>query len=186
MNEKIIDGPTSNTPKLNIGSYKEVYSSSQNITVSATNATSIEYSINNGSKQTLSGSTIALPSSLANGLVSLTITAKNSYGSDNKTIKLIKTDALVDKDLVIYDIDTNYTNFLWVWKDNGEGSWKEPSLEGTVMGFSMGNNNNFIIAKFQKGTTISNASWDNVQYKSEDTTFDKTIYGYNDFTFTKN
>ena len=183
VNEKIKDGPTTNLPKITLGSYKEVYSGSQTITVNASDATSVTYSINNGTKQTLSGGSVTLPTTLSNGLVTLVVTAENNAGTTTKTIKLIKTTTLVDKSLIIYDLDSNYAHYLWVWKDSGEGSWKDATLEGNVLGYSMGSNNYFIIGKFQKGTSISNASWDTVIEKSEDVSFNKTIYDYKEFTF---
>ena len=168
------------SPSINVG-YNEVYSGAQNISVSVKNATSVTYSINNGSSQTLSGNTIALPSSLSDGLVSVKITAKNSAETTNKTIRLVKTTNFVNKDVIIAGVDDDYTYLAWTWSNDKDSKWVNFEKEGTLLALDKGSASNFIIVKFTKGTTTSTADWGKKISQSDDLTFNTKVYYFSDF-----
>lgn len=176
------DKSVSTLPELTIGEYSKVYSGTQNISITTKNATSTTYSINNGSETSFIGNTFTLPTSVANGKVTLKIIASNEQGKTYKTITLIKTDSLISKDIIIYDVpETSDVHLCWVWKDNGEGKFVSLEKENNLLGLDMGDNNKFIVVLFPEGTTASNASWGNAKKQSSDITFDKQIFSYLEF-----
>ena len=168
-----MSGDTSE-PTITVGNYNEVYSSSQTISVTTKNATSVTYTINGGSQTTLSNNQIVLSSSLPNGAVDIKITAKNASETTNKTISLVKTDTLLNKEVLVTGLDSNYSYAAWVWKD-GDGAWVNVTIDGNVLGFDMNNKTKFIIVKFNKGASID---WSNKVAQSEDVNFSKRIYSF--------
>ena len=173
-------GGDESAPELSISVSNEVYSGSTTVSVNATNATSVTYTINNGSAQTISGNSIALPSSLANGKVVVKVTAKNSNGTTSKSLTLIKSDALVDKDLIITDFDTSYQYKLWTWNGSGSGSWKDLTMEGNIGGYNMGQDDTFIVVKWNKNE--SNPTWDNKINQTENISKTQRVYSYTELT----
>ena len=165
-------------PTLDVN-YEEVYSGSQNISVVATNATSVTYSINKGSEQTLGGSSLNLSSSLANGKINIKIKAQNENGSTSKEINLVKTDALAQKELIITDVDSDYTYFLWAWNDNASG-WKTTTMEGDIIGCDLNGQNMFTVVKFNKNVTTPN--WSDYIEQTIDYSKTQRVYSYKDFT----
>ena len=175
------DNKTSEVPPtLSLSVPNEIYTGSTSVTVSATNATSMKYSINNGTETALSGNSIALDSSLANGPVDVKVIASNQYGSTTKTIKLFKlaTSALINKSLIIYNIDSNYTYYVWAWSNDSDGAWRSPTVENNVVGFDTGNATQFVLVKFNKSVTSPN--WDNKLQQTEDISLDGKVYNYQD------
>ena len=170
-------------PSVNVGSYNEVYSGSQNISVNATNADSLTYKINNGSEQPVSNNQVTLPSSLSDGIVELTLKATNDYGSDTKTIKFIKTSTLVNKSLIITNVDKTDPLLIWAWRGLEQGHWYEPTFEGNIMGLDMGTNDNFIVVKFNSSVTPSDAQWSNAKKKTPNMEFNQRIYDFTSFEF---
>ena len=98
----------------------------------------------------------------------------------SKEIKLLKTDHLVNKELIITDCDTSFTYFLWTWT-TGEGVWRSVTVDGNMIGCDLGTDYMFILVKFNSGTTTAN--WDNKQGQSGDTYKNKRIYSFSEFTF---
>ncbi len=174
------NGGDQSAPELNPTVPNEVYSGSTVITVNASNAKTITYSINNTQAKTLNTNTLTLGESLSNGLISIKFSATNDYGSVSKTLNLIKTDALTNKDLIIYNLDTNYLYKLWTWKGSNSGSWKDLTMEGSVGGYSMGEDDTFIVVKWNKNE--SNPTWDNKVNQTENISKTQRIYNYNDLT----
>ena len=157
--------------------YNEVYSETQNIAVTVKNASSVTYSINGGSEQVLDGSVLSLPNSLANGKVSLKVKATNSNGVVSKTINMIKTTNLVNKDLIITDCDANYTYYLWTWiKDDGK--WRSVTVDGDMIGCDLNGDSMFIVVKFTKGT--SSPDWSSKISQTGNVSANQRIYSYLD------
>lgn len=157
---------------------EEVYSQSQTVTVTIRNATSAKYSINNGTEQALSGSEIVLDSSIPNGKVSLKVTVSNDKGTAIAESHLIKTDLLVNKDVIITDIDSTYAYFLWVWTGSQNGHWVTATNEGNIIGADLGSDNMFIVVKFASGTT--SPDWGNKIEQTNDVSFTQRVYSYTD------
>ena len=157
--------------------YNEVYSETQNVMVTTKNASSITYSINGSSEQTLDGSVLSLPNSLPNGKVSLKVKATNSNGVVSKTINMIKTSTLMNKELIITDCDSNYSYYLWTWiKDDGK--WRSVTVDGDMIGCDLNGDTMFIVVKFAKGTTTPN--WDNKISQTGNVAANQRIYSYLD------
>lgn len=167
---------TKPTISLNYGS--EIYSGAKIVTVNVSNASEVKYSINNGALQTLNSSSITLPSSLSNGLVKLKVVASNQNASVTKEVELIKTDTLVNKDLIIYGVDTSVSYVAWVWTGSGEGKWVDFTTDGNLIGLSKGSNTNYIVVKFNKGTTASSANWSNKITQTDDLSFGTKVVNY--------
>lgn len=170
-------------PSLEISASEEVFKDTTSISVNAKNADSLEYQIDNNSPVTFTGSTLTLPTSISSGRFTLKISAKNKVGTTSKELTLIKTSSLYNKSLIIYNIDTNYKYYGWLWKDSGEGSWLEFNIDNNLMGLDMGSNNMFIIVKFNK--SVSSIDWSTKVEQTENISFNKRIYNFNDFTFKK-
>ena len=168
------------TPTLTLSTTNEIYSGTTTVNVDAQNATSVTYTINNGEATTLSGNSITLPSSLSNGFVHVKVTASNKYGETKKEISLYKTDALLNKSMIVYNIDTNYSYYCWAWGGDNANQFYSPTIEGNAMGFDIGNNNMFIIVKFDKGTT--NPNWDNKINQTVDISLNQKLYNYEEMT----
>ncbi len=163
-------------PTLNV-TYEEVYSTSQTITVTAEHADSVTYSLNDAQEVTLSGSNIVLPNTLENGKVSLKIKAKNNYGSTSQILNMVKTDTLVNKELIITDIDPNYTYYLWTW-GNQSGKWREVAMESSMIGCDLEGDNMFIVVKFDKNVTAPD--WGKKVNQTENISKTQRVYCYND------
>ena len=159
--------------------YQQVYSSTQQIKVIATHQTSLTYSINNGEEMELNGNTLELPNSLANGKVSVKFKASNQYGVTSSVIHLIKTDALVAKQVLITDIPAGFKYFIWAWSDAIQGNWKTASQEGDIIGFDLSGASSFIIVKF--ASTVSSPEWNKKVNQTEDISFSMRVYSYEDF-----
>ena len=181
LNKEYYDYVSKDVPSISLAAHNEVYSGTQNITVNTVGAEKVTYTINNSDPVELTGSTIVLPNSLPNGFVTLKVIATNNIGSSEVTSKMFKTDALVNKSLIITDVDTSVSLLLWAWKDSGAGSWLDSTKEGSNIGFDMGNKNNFILVKFPLGTTSSSANWDNKIAQTQNISFSKRIYSYSEF-----
>ena len=164
------------TPSLSLSAPKESFSSSMDVTVDVKNATSVSYTINGGSPTTLSGSKITLPSSLSTGLVILKVTATNQYGSTVKELKVVKTDKLTSSSIIIYNTDSGYSYHCWAWSNDSDGAWYSPTTDGSLLGYNVGNAKNFIIVKFQNGTTSPN--WDNKISQTPDIELTHQVYNY--------
>ena len=159
--------------------YQSTYSNTQNVTVNASGARTITYKINNGAETTLTGNTITLPTSLSNGLVTLTVKASNKIGETSKTIQMIKTNTLVGKQLIVYNIDNSYKYFIWAWKDGSDGSWLTPTTDtGNLIGLDMGQSNMFIIVKF--ASDVTTPDWNKKINQTENIRFDHQFYNYSD------
>ena len=171
----------STTPEIELGSYEEVYSGTQNITVNAKNATKVTYSINNGTTQTLSGNSIALDSNISNGKVVLKITASNDTGSVSKTINLVKSTTLVNKSIVVLDMDKTYTYYVWSWNTGSDGTWSPFEFEGDIAGADLGNFTNFIVVRFPKGT--STPDWSKKVSQTGDLSLSKKVWQFSEFGF---
>ena len=171
-------------PTLNLNTNKESFSGSIDIPVEATNATSVTYSINNGASQTLSGTTINIPSSTPDGLVTLKVTATNVYGVANKALTLVKTTTLVNKSLILYNLDNNYLYRVWAWRGSDSGQWYSPTSEGNLLGFDLGNPDYFIVVKFNKNET--NFDWDHKVNQTDNISLDHQVYNYNELTIKSN
>ena len=168
---------TGDVPSISLGSYNEVYSGSQNITVNISDAITTTYKINELSETTFTGNTITLPSSLMNGVITLTIKASNNYGVTTKTSKLYKTTALVNKSLIIYNVDTQYSYYVWAWGGGTTDKFYAATGEDTALGFDLGNCTGYTLVQFAKET--ANPSWDKKQKQTDDcSTSDRVV----DFT----
>ena len=174
------DKSVSTTPEINIGSYDEIYEGTQNINVTTKNATKVTYSINNGTAANLTNNVITLDNSIPNGDITIKITASNDNGSVNKTINLIKSSVLVNKNLIIKDIDTTATYFVWAWSNNNDSKWYPLEADGNYVGADVGNSTQFILVKFTKGTTTPD--WSNKLLQTDDLTLNKRIWNYSEFT----
>ena len=159
--------------------YQQVYSGTQQIKVTAEHHTSLTYSINNGEEMELHGNILEMPTSLDNGKVSVKFKASNQYGVTSGVIHLIKTDALVAKQVLITDMPTGFKYYIWAWGDNIQGNWKTPSQEGDIIGFDLAGASSFIIVKF--ASTVSSPDWNKKVNQTEDISFSKRIYSYEDF-----
>lgn len=166
------------TPTVELSTNKEIYSGTNTINVSVKDATSSTYKINNGTAQTLSGNSITLDSSIPNGVVTVTVTATNKYGSTPKTISLFKTDKLINSSIIIYNIDSAYPYYCWSWTGSSNGQWYTSTTEGNAIGFNIGSNDKFIIVKMKKGATAPD--WDNKEEQTEDMTVNGKLYNYSD------
>lgn len=171
-------------PSLSLSAAKEVYSGTNTVTVSASNATSVTYSINNGTSQTLSGSTINLASSISDGPVVVKVIASNSHGSTSKTINLYKTTSLLNKSLIIYNVDSTYSYYVWGWSNDSDSKWYSPTIEGNAVGYDLGNSTKFIVVKFNKSTT--SPDWANKINQTEDMDLDHKVYNYSDLPIKSN
>ena len=161
------------TPSINI-SAEVVYSKTQNVSVIVKNATTTTYSINGGTPKTLTGSEIVLDSSIPNGKVTLKVTATNERGGSVAEGHLIKTDLLVNKQVIITDCDDDYTYFLWVWTGNQNGHWVSTTVEGDIIGADLGSDNMFIVVQFASGTT--SPDWNNKLAQTGDVSHTQRVY----------
>lgn len=178
------DTDKSLTPNLSVSSYKQIYSTTQNVQFSVKNATETAYSINNGDYQTVLGSSISLPSSIANGVVNLTIKATNQYGSVYKHITLLKTSTLADKDVIFYNVnDEDHSILCWAWQGSNDGKFYDLSKDGNMLGLELGNNDSFLLVKFPAGTTSSNANWDNKISQTGNMSINNRVYNFAELTF---
>ena len=168
----------STTPEIELGDYKEVYANTQSITVNAKNATKVTYSINEGTAKELSGNSIALDSNVPNGKVVLKIIASNDTGSVSKTINLVKSTTLVNKSIVILDMDKTYTYYVWSWSTGSDGVWSNFEFEGDIAGADLGNFRNFIIVKFPNGT--STPDWNKKITQTGDLSLSKKVWQFSE------
>ena len=175
------DKSISTTPEISLGDYQEVYSGTQNITVNAKNATKVTYSINNGTTQTLTGTSITLDSNIANGKVSVKITASNDSGSVSKTIDLVKTATLVNKSIVVLDMDKNATYYVWSWSTGADGKWSEFVFEGDIAGADLGSFNDFVVVKFAKGTATPD--WNKMVAQTSNLSLTKKVWQFSELGF---
>ena len=173
------DKSVSTTPEISVGNYDEVYSGTQSIPVTVNNATSVKYSVNNGTAVILTGSSINLDSSVANGKVTVKITATNDTGSANKTINLVKSSTLVNKTIIITDMDLTSAYYVWAWSNDKDGKWYALEYDGDIAGVDLGTSVNFIFAKFAKSTTTPD--WSQQPKQTSDMTIDKRIYSFAEF-----
>ena len=175
INENAQDDVVVPTLKLD---YEQVYASTQRIAVTAQHQTSLSYSLNNAEEVALTEGHIDLPNSLSNGKVSLKVKASNQYGVASQLIHMIKTDALVNKQVLITDMPTGYKYFIWAWGDNITGSWKTPTQEGDIIGFDLAGATSFIVVKF--AATVSTPDWGKKVDQTVDISFSKRVYSYAD------
>ena len=96
---------------------------------------------------------------------------------------MIKTSKLLDKEVVLYDIDTKYNYFVWAWVTGKDGSWKEGTKEGSVIGFDLGNEDNIIFVKTNSDVTISSMSWGSKLSQTDDMKYSSSnkLYDFNSF-----
>ena len=176
----VSDNKTSEVPPTLSLSANELFTGSTNVTVTTSNATSVKYSINNGTETALSGNTIAIPSSLDAGPVDVKVVASNQYGSTTKTIKLFKlaTSALLNKSLIIYNMDLNYHYFIWGWGGSQNSKWYTPTYYGDVIGLDLGDCTQFIVAKFAKTVNTAPSDWSGVINQTEDISINGKVYNY--------
>ncbi len=173
------DNKSSETaPSLSLSAPSEAFSSTMDVAVTTSNATSISYTINGGTSTTLTGNKITIPSSVANGLVTLKVIASNQYGSNVKELKLVKSQTLYNKSLIIHSVDTTNKLYCWAWKDGGEGYWYEPTYEGSIAGYNLNDANNFIIVQFSKET--NNPDWSNKISQTADISLTHQVYSYHE------
>ena len=86
---------------------------------------------------------------------------------------------MVNKSIIITDIDPNYSYFLWTWGSQS-GKFREVVMEGSVIGCDIENDNMFIIVKFEKNVT--SASWDKKINQTENISHTQRVYSYSDFS----
>ena len=153
-------------PSLNIGTYQEIYSSSQTISVNATGATSMAYKINGGNETAFTGNSLTLPTSISNGLVKVTIIARNSHGAAQRTITLFKTNTLLSKNLIIYNADTSYKYFIWAWGGTSAASWYSATVEGNSIGFDLKDSTSYVLVQFKN--TITSPDWEKKEKQTND------------------
>lgn len=168
----------STTPEISLGDYEEVYQNTQDITVNVNNATNVTYSINNGNKIDLTSNVISLNNDISDGKVNIKITATNESGSTSKDINLIKTTALVNSTIIITDVDTSYSYYVWNWSTGSDGRWLSLNYENNIAGVDMGNYNNFIIVKFAKNT--STPDWNKKINQTNDLSVTKRIWSFSE------
>ena len=183
------DSKTSEVPPtLSLSANKEAFSGSTSVNVNATGATSITYSINNGSSTTLNGTSIEIPSSTANGQVIVKVVATNQYGSVSKTITLYKlaTATLVNKSLILYNIDSNYSYFVWAWGGTTADAWYNPTYDNGMVGFDLKDSNKFIVVKFKNGTDSADWNSSNKVNQTVDVDLDHQVYDYSQLAIKTN
>ena len=166
-------------PSLSVAPDKTVFQGTTNVSISVSNATSAYYQINGGAQQSLSGSTsISVGNGLANGDITLKVVATNNAGSEVKEIKLLKTD-LANCTLIVKNVPNlnQYSYLVWSWPNNGDGKWYGSTIDGNMMGFTFPNNN-FIIVRFDSGTTPANADWNNKKAQTANQTLTNQVIDY--------
>ena len=177
------DKTISNTPEIEVGNYSKIFSENQDIPVTIKNATSKTYSINGGTENNIVSNWISVPSTTANGNVTVKITASNEHGMVSKTLNLFKTTSLIGKSLIISDVDTSNAILCWAWKGGTDGAWYDPTEEGNAIGFSLGDKDMFILVQFAPGTTKYTADWADALKQTDDTPLSKVLYSFKEFTF---
>lgn len=159
---------------------EEVFKDTTSIKVD-TDADIVKYSINNNSEQTLVRDVIELSSSLSNGVINVKVTASKGSASVTKVVKLIKTTSLIDKDLIVYDIDASYSYFAWIWSNDKDGRFVPFITEGAVMGCDLEGLSNYIIVKLPLG--IKTPSWDSKIAQTEDLVYISRVNSFSDYSF---
>lgn len=178
------DKPSESTPTLSLSVPNEVFSGSTIVTANISDYTSATYSINNGPTISMgSVKTVNISSDTPNGPIVVKVTATNQYGSTSKTITLFKTTSLINKSLIIYNVWTDSSYYVWGWKGTGQGQWYPSVVEGNAIGFDLGECDHFIVVKFPLNTTSPN--WDNKIEQTEDMSVDHRIYKYDDLPIKK-
>ena len=115
---------------------------------------------------------------LSNGEITVKVVATNAAGSTIEQVKLVKT-SLVNSTLIVTNVPNlaDYSYLVWSWSNNNDGKWYDSSIDGNMMGFTF-SNQNYIVVRFNKGTTSSNAKWDDKLGQTGDLTLSSQIVDY--------
>ena len=128
------------------------------IKVTANNATSAYYTINNGNKVNFTSSTTIDLSKEATGKITIKVTAIKGSEEISKTLTYTKLKDTESRTIQITNIDSTYTSnktiCAWVWKSGTEGKWVTGELNGNTFTFKIEKDyTDFLLASFNKGAT---------------------------------
>ena len=171
-------------PTIKVGNYSEIYSGTQDISLTISNAKTISCSIDGNSYQ-IENSIIHLPSTIPNKQFKVRIEASNDVGGTVVEFSLLKVaSSLLNKTIYILNINNSYKNMIWAWKDSNGGAWYDPTIDNDMIGAYLNDCNNFLIARFTDlNTNKDNANWSNVYSQSQNIHIEKQIYNYSEFNF---
>ena len=132
------------------------------VKITASNATSAYYTINNGDKVNFTSSTTIDLSNQATGQITIKVTAVKGSEEITKTLTYTKLKATEKRTIQITNIDSAYTSnktiCAWVWKSGTEGKWVTGELNGNTFTFKIEKEyTDFLLASFNKGAT---PNWD--------------------------
>lgn len=175
--------PTSITPTIELNTDAEVFKNTTNVSISVNNANESYYQINGGSAVNFTQTAaFSIGDGLSNGDITIKVTAKNSHGASTKTIELLKT-SLADKSLIIKNVtDSSHSYLVWNWADGKDGSWYGPTKDGNMLGYDLPNKN-YIVVKFNSGTTTTNANWDNKLGQTQDLILNNQVIDFSTLHF---
>ena len=173
------ESTTGSLPSVTINPTKTVFNDTTSVSINVSGATSAYYQINNGNQQAFSNSTsFTVGNGLSNGEITVKVVATNAAGSTIEQVKLVKT-SLVNSTLIVTNVPNlaDYSYLVWSWSNNNDGKWYDSSIDGNMMGFTF-SNQNYIVVRFNKGTTSSNAKWDDKLGQTGDLTLSSQIVDY--------
>lgn len=171
----------SNLPSVSLTPQATVFNGTTKVHVDINGATSSYYQINGGSHISITGSQdITIGEGLSSGDVTIKVTASNDAGSNSASVTLLKTTLASSKLIIrnVKDLQT-YTYLIWSWSNNMDGKFYDPSIDGNMFGYTFPNSN-YIVVKFNKGTTASSAEWKDKKSQTNDLTFQNQVIDFND------
>ena len=132
------------------------------VKITAANATSAYYTINNGDKVNFTSNTTIDLSEQVTGKITIKVTAIKGSEEITKTLTYTKLKATEARTIQITNIDSAYTSnktiCAWVWKAGTEGKWVTGELNGNTFTFKIEKEyTDFLLASFNKGAT---PNWD--------------------------
>ena len=165
-------------PYFSVGRFSEVYSGTQTIPVSS-NAVSVTYSVNGGSFRNVTNDEIVLDASIPNGNVTLRVEASGSNYHAQFAATLLKTDALINANIIIFDVNEVANFYIWTWVNGSEGRWIKPIYEADMFGTPLNNENRFIVVEFPSDVTdTSKCDWSKKIRQTEDIVRNGTLYSF--------
>lgn len=143
------------------------------IKVTASNATSANYTINGGTKVDFTSATTIDLSKEKEGKITIVVTAIKGSETITKTLTYTKLKATEARTIEINNINSTYTNnktiCAWVWKNGENGKWVTGELKGNTFTFKLEKGyTNYLLASFNKGAT---PNWDLSPKQTNDAVF---------------